>query len=229
MKKITGGVVVMIIVLAVLFCIKNDITFKSISELVSPSSKVSKTSDDKVSTPFAVDDVRDFVWTNSVLKAKYASRKWNTIQTKNVDGFSPKASLVEMQTQVPVNKKFNSLKYYFNGSTIATSYYLEDEQGKKIDSKEKLFERFGPVDSEEEAVSFLAVQSFLVYATTSVLMGSTITTDDGYLVQVVFNDSWGCNGSYLPYGIIYQVGKDGVIEKVAEEKKKKSSVPKPCP
>jgi hypothetical protein len=118
------------------------------------------------------------------------------------------------------HKKRLSLYESFAG--LHSYRWIEDASGNEIDTQEKLFARFGPVDTEQEAVSFVAVQNGnLVESSTSTLMGSTIPTDDGFLVQVFFYYPWGCSGkNYFPQGIIYHVGTDGKVSKIAEEGKK---------
>jgi hypothetical protein len=90
----------------------------------------------------------------------------------------------------------------------------------RIDSVEKLKNRFSPIDNEAEAVSFIAVTNGdLKIDATGVPEGHTLPIDNGFLVQLVHNNTFGC-GSHKPTGIIFEVSKVGEVQRVAFEKQK---------
>ena len=84
-------------------------------------------------------------------------------------------------------------------------------------SLEELKKFFVPVDNEVEAMSFIAVtENDLKRNENDVLVGETAVSDDGYLVKVVKNNTFGC-GRHDPQSVIFKVTKGGEITVVAIE------------
>lgn len=165
---------------------------------------------------------------------------WNKISTGKLEGFSPKTSLVEKSTE-PENR--NSKEHCKEPATVLESggnylkvegalcgvgYWLEDTEGIKIDSFEKLISRFGPVETEAEAVSFVSTtKEDLEINKNGVTEGHTLTIKDGFLVQVVYQNTFGC-GSHESSRVIFKITRRGEIQKIAFEEPKPGSGPTIC-
>ena len=93
-------------------------------------------------------------------------------------------------------------------------------QNERIDSKEKLTTRFAPIENEAEAVSFVAItQSGLKIDANGIPAGHTLAIGDGFLVQLVYTNTFGC-GSHEPTGVIFKISKNGEMLRIASEKQK---------
>lgn len=74
-------------------------------------------------------------------------------------------------------------------------------------------------DSKNEAVSTVAATSSdLQMNANNIIEGRIATIENGYLVQVVKKNTFGC-GNHEPTGVIYQVSKNGEIQEIAVESK----------
>ena len=106
------------------------------------------------------------------------------------------------------------------GGLCGVGYWLEDSNGMRIDSKEKLTTRFAPIENETEAVSFVAVtRGDLKIDATGIPEGHTLTIGDGFLVQLVYNNTFGC-GNHEPTGVIFKISQSGEVLRIAFEKQK---------
>ncbi len=162
-----------------------------------------------------------YEWNSLEDKAQYADVSWNRITHSRLDGFVPRLAIRENKTE-PCKASINDAAYLRReGGMCKTGYWLEVKNSsstEKIDSPAKLRETFGPIDSESEAASFVAVITpDLKVGSNDVIEGYTSTVRDGYWVQVVQNNTFGC-GNHKPTRVIYKVLKSGNISPVAFEK-----------
>jgi hypothetical protein len=161
----------------------------------------------------------DYQWENAAPQSQYPNALWNKITTHKLAGFSPKISLTEKKTEGCGGRGDGSY-LRTEGGLCEVGYWLEDSNGAKIDSKEKLASRFAPIENEAEAVSFIAVtQPDLMIDTTGIPSGHTLTTSDGFLVQLVYKNTFGC-GTHEPTGIIFKISNNGELQRIASEKQK---------
>lgn len=161
-----------------------------------------------------LDQIKDFEWFDEELKVKYSELAWEPIKISKAGGLHPYTE----KSGAEYERKKEGGYIRREGGLMGYVYWLENASGTTIDSKEKLIETFAPLDTVEEAISYLAVQtSDITTATNTILLGKTLTTNDGYLIQLVKGNRFGC-GEHLPTGIVYKVTKDGSFEKVASEK-----------
>lgn len=163
--------------------------------------------------------VGDYEWDNPSLKTQYSNVSWNKITAHKLAGFFPKATLSERKTEGCEGRGDGSY-LRVEGGLCGVGYWLEGSGGVKIDSIEELKGQFSPIDNEAEAVSFVAVTNEdLKIDASGVPDGHTLSVDNGFLVQLVRNNTFGC-GSHEPTGIIFEVSKTGEIQRVAFEKQK---------
>ncbi|MDD4901747.1 MAG: hypothetical protein PHE24_01290 [Patescibacteria group bacterium] len=161
----------------------------------------------------------DYQWTDTTLEAKYAKVPWDKIIATKLVGLSYGGPLVEKKTDgCGASDGGDYLR--IEGGLCATGYWLEDSNGTKIDSKEKLAARFAPIKSETVAASYVAVtQSSLVLDEDGIPAGNTLTITDGFLVQLFYGNAYGC-GTHQLTGVIYKVSSSGEIKQIAAEKEK---------
>ena len=170
--------------------------------------------------------IGDYQWRDASLQSQYSDVVWNKITTSELVGFFPSVSLTEKRTEYSKSCASRDTGSYLRieGGLCGIGYWLEDPSGSKIDSREKLIARFAPVESEAEAVSFIAItQGGLKTDVNGILDGRTAVIDDGFLVQLVNVNAYGC-GTHQLTGIIFKVLKNGEFQWVAGEKQKS---PKP--
>lgn len=170
--------------------------------------------------------VGDYQWSNEALKSQYSDVLWNKISTNNLDGLSPSIFLTEKKTDYPKICANPDVDSYIRieGGLCGMGFWFEDSSGNKIDSREKLIARFAPMESEAEAVSFIAImQGGLKTDVNGVLEGNTAVLDDGFLVQLFYVNAFGC-GSHKLNGVVFKVLKNGEFRQIAAEKQKS---PKP--
>lgn len=161
----------------------------------------------------------DYQWENTTLQSQYSNTLWNKITTYKLSGFSPKTSLTEKKTEGCGGRGDGSY-LRIEGGLCGVGYWLEDSSGTKIDSKEKLATRFAPVENEAEAVSFIVVtQGGLRIDASGIPEGHTLAISDGFLVQLVYKNTFGC-GSHEPTGVIFKISQNGEVLRIASEKQK---------
>lgn len=165
---------------------------------------------------------------------------WNKIATNKLAGFSPKIALVEKSTE-PADRnskehckepatvlRRESSYLRVEGALCGEGFWLEDSSGEKIDSFEKLLSRFGPIETEAEAVSFVgSTKEDLKINRNGVPEGHTLIIKDGFLVQVVYQNTFGC-GSHEPSRVIFKVTRTGEIQKIDSEASKPAKGPTLC-
>lgn len=159
---------------------------------------------------------------------------WHKIGTDKLTGFSPKITLNERSTANGEHCKDGasalreSNKYLrVEGALCGVGYWLEDSSGLKIDSIEKLTNRFGPVETAAEAVSFVSNTQADLKIDNGVPEGSTLTIKNGFLVQLVRKNTFGC-GSHQPSKVIFKVTKIGEIKAIAFEGPNLTNSPSIC-
>jgi len=170
--------------------------------------------------------VGDYQWTDTILRSQYSKVLWNKITTPKLAGFSPNTSLTEKKTEGCGNIYTDSY-LHIEGGLCGVGYWLEDPSGMRIDSKEKLAARFVPIENEAEAVSFAAnTQGGLKIDASGVPEGHTLAISDGFLVQLVYRNAYGC-GSHEPTGVIFKISKNGEVRQIASEKQNPSKPGEP--
>ena len=170
--------------------------------------------------------VGDYQWDNVNLQSQYSDSSWNKILTYKLAGFLPKTSLTEKKTEGCSGRGSDSY-LRVEGGLCGVGYWLEDSSATRIDSKEKLIARFGPVENEAEAVSFITVmQGGLQIDPSGIPTGHTLTVSDGYLVQLVYKNTFGC-GSHEPTGVIFKISQNGEVLRIASEKQKPPKLGEP--
>ncbi|MFA5050913.1 MAG: hypothetical protein WC499_02245 [Patescibacteria group bacterium] len=161
----------------------------------------------------------DYQWKDKTLQSQYAKVSWNKITTSRLTGFSPNIPFTEKKTEGCGNV-YNGSYLRIEGGLCGIGFWLEDSDGNKIDSREKLSNLFAPIDNEAEAMSFIAItQSNLKIDESGMPEGYTSAIDDGFLVQLVYNNMFGC-GNHEPTGVIFKILKNGEINQIASEKEK---------
>ena len=161
----------------------------------------------------------NYQWTDETLRLQYSKVLWNKIIVPKLAGFYPKISLTEKKTE-GCEDIYTASYLRIEGGLCGVGYWLEDSNGMRIDSKEKLAIHFVPIENEAEAASFIAVtQGGLKIDASGVPEGHTLEINDGFLVQLVYNNAFGC-GSHKPTGVIFKILKSGEIRQIASEKQK---------
>lgn len=102
---------------------------------------------------------------------------------------------------------------------------LEDKDGNKIESSNNLQTTFGPVENEAEAVSFVALTQSDVKTSDdgTQIEAQVAAAKDGYVVHVSRKNTFGCN-MHVPTGELYFVQKNGEVQLLASEPKKRGTV-----
>ena len=168
----------------------------------------------------------DYQWKDTTVQSQYSKVSWNKITTSRLTGFSPNISLTEKKTEGCDNAYADSY-LRMEGGLCGIGFWLEDSSGNKIDSREKLLDHFAPIDNEAEAMSFIAItQGGLKIDESGIPEGYTSIVNDGFLVQLVYNNTFGC-GNHKPTGVIFKISKNGEINQIASEKQKPSKPDEP--
>ncbi len=163
--------------------------------------------------------VGDYQWDDLNLKAQYSNISWNKITTYKLSGFSPNTALTEKRTEGCEGRGDGSY-LRVEGGMCGVGYWLEKSNGDKINTLEKLVSNFAPIENETEAASFMAImQADLKIDASGIPEGHTLTITDGFLVQLVHENTFGC-GSHKPTGVIFKITNGGDIQRIASEKEK---------
>ena len=194
------------------------IVFGGIPEIDEPTNSVESTKE-KI--------LGDYQWDNAIFQTQYQNVLWDKITSDKLAGFSPKTVLTENKTKECEGRDGGSY-LRVEGGLCGIGFWLEDSSGVKIDSIEKLTNRFAPVESEAEVVSFIVVtQGDLKIATSGVPEGHVLAITDAFLVQLVNKNTFGCGG-HEPTGVIFKISKSGEILKIAKEEERPSDGPISC-
>ncbi|MEX0587469.1 MAG: hypothetical protein WD159_01795 [Patescibacteria group bacterium] len=167
------------------------------------------------------------------------SGSWNLIASERLGGFSSKVvifsskpTLVEKST-APCQGTAAALKEQgqylrVEGVLCGTGYWLEDSKGREIRSLEELKARFGPVETEEEAGSFVvSTQEDLKIDEDGFPEGHALPVNGGFLVQLIRKNTFGC-GPHALTRIIFEVTGGGEVRKIAEDAVKSTGGPETC-
>lgn len=159
----------------------------------------------------------EYIWTDNSMKSLYQNALWNPITTTRYEGFTPKTNLTEVRTEDCRDAPYtNSLRT--EGGICQVSFWIEDDIGHKYDTLAELIENFGPVDTNAEAVSFVAsTHRDLVINTDGKIQGLSMQVDGGYLVQVTRQNTFGCS-NHIPTGMIFFISTEGEMSLIATEK-----------
>jgi len=152
----------------------------------------------------------DYEWVDANLKQLYNDALWNKIVSDRFSCFTPYAELSEVTSYETDNSLRDEGIQTYEGRS------LQDQKGNAINIFEELQDRFAPVESESEAIGFVAATKGRLAKDGEVILGHSISTTDGYLVQVTVSYRTTCPISD-PSGIIYEVKKDGTITQVAAQ------------
>lgn len=159
---------------------------------------------------------------------KYKDVVWNKIIEERLNGFTYLGDVV-VENKVTCywsNEPCYSLIFEdgeylrVEGGLVSSYYYLivtKNRETQIVKSLEELKKFFAPVDNEVEAMSFIAVtERGLKWSKKDTLAGETAVIDDGYLVKVVKNNTFGC-GRHDPQRVIFKITKAGEIIIIAVE------------
>ncbi len=150
-------------------------------------------------------------WLPGIDRTTILTGDWKPIASGRLDGFGP--GIIERRTE---NCGANEARTYLRsgGGLCRVGFWLEVD-GRVIDSREKLLQRFGGLQTTERAVSFIGVtQGDLVISNAGVLEGTVRAMDNGFLVQVVRKNSFGCS-DHKPTKEIHLVTSAGEITRIA--------------
>jgi len=169
-----------------------------------------------------------YTWDSKDDASRYDKAKWAPITTTRVEGFAP-LQLVEKKTEGCGSGNKGSFVRREGGlCTIGVWLESKGKPAVKINSVEKLRARFAPVESEAEAVSFVSVLiPDLKWKDPEMLLGHVIAADDGYLVQAVAKNTFGCR-THAPTGVIFKVSRDGTVKQIAVEPEPEPVGPTMC-
>jgi len=173
-------------------------------------------------------DAGQYKWQGENGAEKYKNVIWNKIKENRLSGLTSVGDVVAERkiacrwSDEPcyslISKKDEYLRV--EGGLARKYYFLTITKNGELQilkSLEELKKFFVPVDNEVEAMSFIAVtENDLKRNENDVLVGETAVSDDGYLVKVVKNNTFGC-GRHDPQGVIFKVTKGGEITGVAIE------------
>lgn len=172
---------------------------------------------------------REFRWFSGADKTNYSEISWSKITTGRLNGFKPGFSLTEIKTEGCSGR--DGIYLRVEGGLCLEGVILEvksDNRIFKIDSFEKLRQLFAPVEDEAEAVSFVAAVKADLRIIGDVPEGHILKIPDGFLVEVVLNNTFGCKGEIPPpggysTGEIYRISASGDIQNIAFEEQKEGS------
>jgi hypothetical protein len=160
--------------------------------------------------------VKNYTWISEQNKIDLAKISWNKIEATRLAGFNYKTNVAELK-----NEACGGEGHYLRteGGMLRTGYCFSFKDGavtKIIDSVAKLKEVFAPVNKEAAAVSFVAVMASDYKIDGDVMQGYSATVDDGYLVRIIQQNTFGC-GNHKPTEAIYKVSKAGDVQLLAQE------------
>lgn len=117
-------------------------------------------------------------------------KQWNRITVSILEGFDANLGLTIKEEENFEQKE--ALKV--EGGEVSKRVYLVDANGNEIRNKTDLLNLIGTIDSEEEAMSLVAITTGDIQIDNNVVVGFTYTLDDhwGYLVQVTNQNTFGC-------------------------------------
>ncbi len=170
----------------------------------------------------------DIIWQNDEVFLKYQEylhyNYWQKITTQKLAGFTPPTILTEQKTASCITDYTQNKQYLTtSGGMCLIGHWLENNQGTKITSKNKLIEYFAPIDNAAEAVSFILnlYSDLKINPKNNIAEGYSLTIKEennqtAYLIQLVNKNSFGC-GLHIETKIIYKVNTNADIKIIAKE------------
>jgi len=170
----------------------------------------------------------NYKWTEGT-ESLYKNVSWTPITSTKLSGLVTQGTIEEKKTEKCITDY--ELKYLrTEGGLCGIGYWLEINENNtitKIESLEKLKEKFAPIESEQEAMSYIAVINGGLSIENNILKGGTAKIENGYLVNLIHNNTFGC-GQHEPIGVVYKITTSGEISSVAFEKEPFSLKPEIC-
>ena len=167
-----------------------------------------------------------YEWQDEVGVEKHKDIVWNKIKESRLSGLTSADYVIAEEEGIDCYWADEScrsllLEYLRREGGLSSRYYFltiaENNEVKTIKSSKELREFFTPVESEAEAMSFIGVTITDIKKNKGdVLVGETAVVDDGYLVKVVENHTFGC-GRHDPQKVIFKITNGGEISVVALE------------
>ncbi len=210
-KKIIIALVAMTVIFTVWLAVKDwsENGPEKLSPL--PVSAVNTNKDEKLSGNY------NWVKIIGADQAKYKNAVWQAINSTALAGFPSAMSATEKATEQCQGFAETALRH--EGCMCQTAYWVEtvkNGQSEKIDAEAKLKNILSPIDSAAKAVSLVVLTRGDLQINQGIPAGHALAISDGFLVQVVENNSCGCS-VHLPGGVIYKVTKSGVVTPAAAE------------
>lgn len=150
----------------------------------------------------------------------YGNPAWNT---QTVNGFSLLSGyVVREETSGDYGEgcgviEGNYVRYEGGMCRVGYRYTAQELDAIYIvDSKEKLADLAGPIDSVQKAQALISLTQSDLQQTNYALTASTAIASNGYLVRVTHKNTFGCN-THEPFEIIYLVTTSGQISAVATQ------------
>jgi hypothetical protein len=159
-------------------------------------------------------------WRSPEEGARWAGGPWRPIATGRLAGLAPGAGAGwekrERCQGDAVAGEPGCLRR--DGGLVCFCAWLEVPGRGPVRSAEALRAAFAPVESEAEAVAFVAAQvpDLAPAGGVDTLAGATRAVEDGFLVQVVRQNTFGC-GSHEHTAVVFQVTRAGELVEVAAE------------
>lgn len=169
-----------------------------------------------------------YEWRGENSAEKYKDVVWKKIIKERLNGFTSLGNDVAENkiacywSDEPCHSLISKGDEYLRveGGLMSVYYFLEitkNGENLTIKSLAGLKKFFAPVDNEIKAMSFIGVtETDLKKNKGDVLVGETAIIDDGYLVKVVKNRTFGC-GRHDPQKVIFKITRAGEIMMTAIE------------
>lgn len=177
------------------------------------------------------EDLSQYEWQDDGGIEKYKDVVWKKITEGRLNGFISLGNVVAEKevacywSDEPCYSLISKENEYLRvEGGLANSYYflaiVRNGEPQTIKSLEKLKKFFAPVDNEVEAMSFVGVTENDLQSRLNngdyILVGETAVIDDGFLVKVVKNNTFGC-GRHDPQKVIFKITRAGEIMMTAIE------------
>ena len=162
----------------------------------------------------------EFQISRPILSEDFLLDYWNKIYTTTIGGFDEKFGFTEYVIEpFPYEGEKNEVKTFLRreGGLGSWYYNLRTKDGLDVNSKEKLLDLIGKIDSAAEAASlvYMTVPDLLVKD--NILIGNTYQLPyGGFLVQVTNKNTFGC-GFHDHTKSIYYVTEDGEVSLYVSE------------
>jgi hypothetical protein len=224
-KFLVVGTVAIVILIAVTVSVQRYFFSSPVTKIETPSEnqlKIGIDNDEKLSG--------DYSWGTAAgpNKKQYEKADWQVINYSVLEGFSSELKAVEKKSD-GCQGDFKSV-LRLEGCLCQKGYWVEISQNGKAESittESKLKTLLLPIDSEEKAVSLVVMTKRDLVRSNGIPTGRVLAIEDGYLVQLLENNTCGCN-THVPTGVIYKVNKSGEVGQVAAEVVKSTGSPEFC-